>query len=292
MLTFNTNGMILQRFAFKAPIMDYIFKNAKPEHLIKLYQCGKYFYAKFRLNIIQHLQIVPNFEAEIFDPTSTSICISNPVLQKLHRFWITDSLIHRGPVGMLPLFSHCTIKQLELLNFILWEEFVCLTKSGTIEDLKIKGVHGRETLYTPIEEIITRVPNATSIEISESFIAATTWNTLVSSNHNVKLSNFVLQNITHILHFNPLLIFAYLNNIIDIDCNVRFDFQLLPEGNYFNVEELNESLKRLEFNFNKVIEGLLEKKKNISLEESMEFNEALEGLLQKEIALEESMEIP
>uniref|UniRef100_A0AC35EYQ3 Uncharacterized protein n=1 Tax=Panagrolaimus sp. PS1159 TaxID=55785 RepID=A0AC35EYQ3_9BILA len=66
MLTFNTNGMILQLFAFKAPTMNYIFKNAKTGHLIKLYQCGKYFYAKFRLNIIQHLQIVPDDEAEIF----------------------------------------------------------------------------------------------------------------------------------------------------------------------------------------------------------------------------------
>uniref|UniRef100_A0A914QPK4 Uncharacterized protein n=1 Tax=Panagrolaimus davidi TaxID=227884 RepID=A0A914QPK4_9BILA len=166
MLTFNTNGMILQRFAFKAPIMDYIFKNAKPEHLIKLYQCGKYFYAKFRLNIIRHLQIVPDGEAEIFDPTSTSISISNPALQKLQDFWITDSVIHRGLIGMVPLFSHCTIKKLELLDYILWEEFVCLTKAGTIEDLKIKGVYGGETLYmyTSIEKIIACVPNATSIE--------------------------------------------------------------------------------------------------------------------------------
>uniref|UniRef100_A0A914PKY6 RNA polymerase alpha subunit n=1 Tax=Panagrolaimus davidi TaxID=227884 RepID=A0A914PKY6_9BILA len=273
MLTFNTNGMILQRFAFKAPIMDYIFKNAKPEHLIKFYQCAKYFYAKYRLNIIQHLQIVPEHEAETFDPTSTSICISNPALQKLQDFWITDSVIHRGPNGILPLFSHCTIKKLELLDYILWEEFVCLTKAGTIKDLKIKGVYGGETLYTSIEKIIACVPNATSIEISESFITSTTWNTLASSNHNVKLSNFVLQNITHFRHCNPVLILAYLNNIVDPDCNVRLDFQLFPEENFFLVEEvreLNESLKSFEFDFKETIEVLLEKKKIIALEESME----------------------
>uniref|UniRef100_A0AC35F725 Uncharacterized protein n=1 Tax=Panagrolaimus sp. PS1159 TaxID=55785 RepID=A0AC35F725_9BILA len=273
MLTFNTDGMILQSFAFKAPTMEYIIKNAKPQHLIKLYQCGKYFYAKFRLNIIQHLQIVPDDETEIFDPISTSIYISNPALQKLQHFWITNSLIHRGPIGILPVFSHCTIKKLELHDYILWEEFVCLTKAGTIEDLKIKGLYGNETLYTSIEKIIACVPNATSIEISESFIVATTWNTLASSNHNVKLSNFVLQNISHFQHCNPILILAYLNNVVDPDCNVRLDFKLFPEENFVLVEEvreLNESLKSIEFDFKETIEALLEKKKCIALEESMQ----------------------
>uniref|UniRef100_A0AC35FWE0 Uncharacterized protein n=1 Tax=Panagrolaimus sp. PS1159 TaxID=55785 RepID=A0AC35FWE0_9BILA len=161
--------------------------NAKPQHLIKLYQCGKYFYAKFRLNVIQHLQIVSDDEAEIFDPISTFIRISNPALQKLQHFWITDSLILRGPIAILPLFSHCTIKKLELLYYILWEEF----------------------------------------------------------------------------------------KIADLDCNVRLDFQLFAEENFFNVgeeevRELNEWLKRFEFSLNETIEGLLEKKKNIALEESME----------------------
>uniref|UniRef100_A0A914PLY0 Uncharacterized protein n=1 Tax=Panagrolaimus davidi TaxID=227884 RepID=A0A914PLY0_9BILA len=159
-------------------------------------------------------------------------------------------------------------------------------------------VFGRETLYTSIEKIIACVPNATSIEISESVITATTWNTLISSNHNVKLSNFVVQNITHILHFDPFLTIDYLNKIIDRDCNVRLDFQLFPEGNYdFNVEELNESIKIIELNTNKQIELLLEKKKlvgfilkEMALEESMEFNEALEEFLQKGMALKESME--
>uniref|UniRef100_A0AC35GLS5 Uncharacterized protein n=1 Tax=Panagrolaimus sp. PS1159 TaxID=55785 RepID=A0AC35GLS5_9BILA len=277
MLTFNTNGMILQRFAFKAPIMDYIIKNAKPQHLIKLYQCGKYFYAKFRLNIIRHLQIVRNDEVEIFDPISTSIRISNPALQKLQHFWITDSLILRGPIGILPLFSHCTIKKLELQDYILWEEFVCLTKAGTIEDLKVKGLYGGETLYTPIERIIACVPNATSIEISETFFTATTWNTLASANHNVKLSNFVLQNITHFQHCDFDLTLAYFDNVVDLDCIVRLDFQLYPEQNLFHVEEvreLNELLKRLEFNFKEAIKVLLEKKKIQwelkNLKESME----------------------
>uniref|UniRef100_A0A914QLP3 Uncharacterized protein n=1 Tax=Panagrolaimus davidi TaxID=227884 RepID=A0A914QLP3_9BILA len=184
-----------------------------------------------------------DLEAEIFDPTSTSICIANPALQSLQHFWITDSLIHRGPVGILPLFSNCTIKKLELLDYILWGEFVSLTKAETIESLKIKGVFGDETLYASVEKVIACVPNATSIEISESFFTPTT---LVSLGHKVKLSNFVLHNITSFEGWKMPIIDDFFGNNADFDCSVHFDVQLPPEDVTLpEVHEYNEAMANM-----------------------------------------------
>uniref|UniRef100_A0A914P950 F-box domain-containing protein n=1 Tax=Panagrolaimus davidi TaxID=227884 RepID=A0A914P950_9BILA len=128
MLTFNTDGMVPQHFAFKDPIMDYVFKNLKPEHLIKLYQCCKYFYAKFRRNIIRHLEIVDDEEAETLDPTGT---------------------------------------KLELCDSIDWKEYVTLTKSGTVKELKLlERIFTFSVDYTPasVEQLLGQVPNAKSVD--------------------------------------------------------------------------------------------------------------------------------
>uniref|UniRef100_A0AC34GNB2 F-box domain-containing protein n=1 Tax=Panagrolaimus sp. ES5 TaxID=591445 RepID=A0AC34GNB2_9BILA len=73
MITYNAENMVRQNFAFPAPIMDYIFKNVQPQHLIKLYQTCKFFYHKYRRNIILNLEIVDDREAEIWDPTKSVI---------------------------------------------------------------------------------------------------------------------------------------------------------------------------------------------------------------------------
>uniref|UniRef100_A0A914Q6X7 Uncharacterized protein n=1 Tax=Panagrolaimus davidi TaxID=227884 RepID=A0A914Q6X7_9BILA len=167
MLTFNTDGMVFQRFAFKAPVMDYFFKNLKPEHLIKLYQCCKLFYALFHLNIIRHLQVVGDDEEEILDPTKTIIRASNTAFKKLADFWNSDSFTLHATHNVqitLPTFSRCTIKKLELCDYIKHNEFLMLTKAGTIEELKIESVFADNGVaFIPIEDIIIQVPNAKSI---------------------------------------------------------------------------------------------------------------------------------
>uniref|UniRef100_A0A914PTV1 Uncharacterized protein n=1 Tax=Panagrolaimus davidi TaxID=227884 RepID=A0A914PTV1_9BILA len=168
MLTFTTDGMVRQRFAFKAPFMDYFFKNLKPEHLIKLYQCCKFFYAMFHLNIIRHLVVVDDDEEEILNPTITFIRASNRSLKLLADFWISDSLTSCATYNVqntLPTFSRCTIKKLELRDYIKHGELLLLTKAGTIEELKIKGVFADDGVaFIPIEDIIIEVPNAKSIK--------------------------------------------------------------------------------------------------------------------------------
>uniref|UniRef100_A0A914P474 Uncharacterized protein n=1 Tax=Panagrolaimus davidi TaxID=227884 RepID=A0A914P474_9BILA len=168
MLTFNTDGMVRQRFAFKAPVMDYFFKNLKPEHLIKLYQCCKFFYAMFRLNIIRHLVVVDDDGAKIFNPAISIIRASNRSLKLLADFWISDSLTLHATYNVqitLPTFSRCTIKKLKLCDYIKHSEFLMLTKAGTIEELKIKGVFAEDGVaFIPIEDIIIEVPNAKSIK--------------------------------------------------------------------------------------------------------------------------------
>uniref|UniRef100_A0A914QS29 Uncharacterized protein n=1 Tax=Panagrolaimus davidi TaxID=227884 RepID=A0A914QS29_9BILA len=167
MLTFNTDEIVPQRFAFKDPIMDYVFKHLKPEYLIKLYQCCKYFYAKFRRNIIRYLEIVDDDRAEILDPTNCVISAWNPALSTFKNCWITDSFIARSSWICLPEFSHCNIKKLELCNPILWKEYVTLTKSGTVEELKIlKGValSSVNDIFASVEQLLGQVPNAKSVE--------------------------------------------------------------------------------------------------------------------------------
>uniref|UniRef100_A0AC34FDP9 F-box domain-containing protein n=1 Tax=Panagrolaimus sp. ES5 TaxID=591445 RepID=A0AC34FDP9_9BILA len=165
MLTFNTENMEPQNFPFKPPIMDYIFKNAKPKHLIKLYQTCKFFYNKFRRNIILNLEIVADGEAEVLTPTKTVLCRTNPALQKLADSCIIDSFIYRAFMAdnLIPSFNYCDIKKLELHEYILWEEFEILTEAGTIEEIKLMGVC-RNQIFVAIEDIIAQVPNAKSIE--------------------------------------------------------------------------------------------------------------------------------
>uniref|UniRef100_A0A914PQK7 F-box domain-containing protein n=1 Tax=Panagrolaimus davidi TaxID=227884 RepID=A0A914PQK7_9BILA len=162
--------MINQCFPFKSPFMEYIFKNVQPQHLIKLYRCSKFFYNKFRRNFIQHLEIIHHDEQEVFDFTKTAIHFCNPALSKLVDFWIIDSLIlhvHRS-VPFLPEFSNLTIKELQINDDIIWEEFETLTRPATIEKLKLQGIFPLHNsgIYaeTRIEDIIAKVPNATSIE--------------------------------------------------------------------------------------------------------------------------------
>uniref|UniRef100_A0A914PMF5 F-box domain-containing protein n=1 Tax=Panagrolaimus davidi TaxID=227884 RepID=A0A914PMF5_9BILA len=195
MLTFNTDGMVPQRFPFKDPIMDYIFKNLKPEHLIKLYQCSKYFYAKFRRNIIRHLEIVLDDEEERLDPTRTVITAWNPVLSKLVDFWITDSFIARAPEIRLPEFNHCYIKKLELCDPINWKEYITLTKSGTVEEL-----------------------------ISIADCLDTSCASLLSMKRKTKFSRFVLNKIMGMQFFNIEMFIEFIVKNVENDCHVHLTF--------------------------------------------------------------------
>uniref|UniRef100_A0A914Y0N7 F-box domain-containing protein n=1 Tax=Panagrolaimus superbus TaxID=310955 RepID=A0A914Y0N7_9BILA len=202
MLTFNTENMAPQYFALPAPTMNYIFKNLQPQHLIKLYQTSKFFYNKFRRNIIQNLEIVDNGEAEVLNPTKSVICVSNPVLSKLADFWITDSFIYRSSWTdeYIAKFTNIYVKKVELCDYIKWEEYEALTKSETIEEIKVKEIF-RDDEPVCIEDIISRIPNATSIEISESTFTDTSCATLASLNHKAKLSNIIIRNINTDFNF-------------------------------------------------------------------------------------------
>uniref|UniRef100_A0A914PVU2 F-box domain-containing protein n=1 Tax=Panagrolaimus davidi TaxID=227884 RepID=A0A914PVU2_9BILA len=262
MLSFNTDGMVRQWFAFKDPIMDYILKNLKPEHLIKLYQCCKYFYAKFRRNIIRHLEIVADGEKETLDPTKTVICVSNRVLSTIEDFWLTDSYTNHGGIAVLPELFHCCIKKLESLNGIDWSGYKKLTKAGTIEELNIAEclyfpVEYGYVMYAPVESIIVEVPNAKSIEISNAHFTEETCEALLSVNRNVKFSKFVLRNITLRLFDFPLFKEFILKNAAP-ECHVRIDFELFDEDVYGNV---NKYLLTLATRFTEHIKLALETKK-------------------------------
>uniref|UniRef100_A0AC34G521 F-box domain-containing protein n=1 Tax=Panagrolaimus sp. ES5 TaxID=591445 RepID=A0AC34G521_9BILA len=263
MLTFNTENMEPQNFPFKPPIMDYIFKNVEPKHLIQLYQTCKSFYNKFRRNIILNLEIADYDEAEVLDPTKTIICGSNPNLQKLADFWITDSFNYRTLRDkFIPLFCYYTIKKLELHEYILWKEFEILTKAGTIEEIKIKGVF-RDQSFVGIEDVISQVPNAKSIEICESIFTATTCASLASLNHKAKLSNIILHNINESDHFYVELLKEFIFKNTDIDCKVHVDFEIL-DGDSDNILDLNNALQLLADVFNDALVNSLEIK-NLTL---------------------------
>uniref|UniRef100_A0AC35F293 F-box domain-containing protein n=1 Tax=Panagrolaimus sp. PS1159 TaxID=55785 RepID=A0AC35F293_9BILA len=249
MINFNTDGMFLQRFAFKAPVMDYILKNLKPAHPIKLYQCCKFFFSEIRLNIIRHLEIVDDDEEEILDPTKTIIRASNTALKKLADFWISDSFTSHATYNVhitLPTFSRCTIKKLEL--------------SGTIEELKIKGVfdeYGEED-FISIEDIIMKVPKAKSIEISESALSPTTFSSLVSLKHCTKFSNLVLQNMTNRILFKEDLMVDFVLKNADVACKVLMGFKMVPGINDLSTKFVYKSFS---IDFNDHIALLLEKRK-------------------------------
>uniref|UniRef100_A0AC35GF92 Uncharacterized protein n=1 Tax=Panagrolaimus sp. PS1159 TaxID=55785 RepID=A0AC35GF92_9BILA len=251
MLTFNTDGMVLQCFAFKAPLMDYFFKNLKPEHLIKLYQCCKFFYAKFHINIIRDLFIIDDNVPEILYPTVTVIHASNTALKKLADFWISDSFNSFYNVHItLPTFSRCTIKKLVL--------------SGTIKELKIKGVFADDGVaFIPIQDIIIEVPNAKTIKIYESFITPTTFSSLISLKHCAKISKLVLKNMTHAILFEDELMADFVLKNADDVCDVLIGFKMVPEIDDLS-RQLNFIRNLYSFNFNHFIALLLQRKKDES----------------------------
>uniref|UniRef100_A0A914PD26 Uncharacterized protein n=1 Tax=Panagrolaimus davidi TaxID=227884 RepID=A0A914PD26_9BILA len=266
MITFNIDGMVRQHFAFKDPFMD-IFKNLKPEHLIKLYQCSKYFYAKFRRNIIRHLEIVPDGEKETLDPTKTVICVSNHFLSTIKGFWLTDSYTNHGGIAGLPEFFHCCIKKLESLNGIDWSGYKKLAKAGTIEELNIAEclyfpVEYGYVMYAPVESIIAEVPNAKSIEISNALFTEESCETLISVNHNVKFSKFVLRNITPLRLFEYQLFKEFILKNAEPECHVRIDFELLDEDDV-GARLLNETRLILGKIYSEKIKLDLKKKNNL-----------------------------
>uniref|UniRef100_A0A914QTF1 F-box domain-containing protein n=1 Tax=Panagrolaimus davidi TaxID=227884 RepID=A0A914QTF1_9BILA len=227
MLTFNTDGMVTQRFPFKSSIMDYVFKHLKPEHLIKLYKCSKYFYAKFRRNIIRHLELVPFVREETLDPTRTVISASNRVLSTFKDCWITDSFIARDNSWIrLPEFNHCNIKKLELRHCILWKEYVILTKSGTVEELISLGL----VLMAPngfasasVDHLLGQVPNAKSVEICLAGFSETSCASLLSVKRDTKFSRFVI-NIFRIRFLNIDMFTEFIVKNTENDCHVHVAF--------------------------------------------------------------------
>uniref|UniRef100_A0AC35FQD9 Uncharacterized protein n=1 Tax=Panagrolaimus sp. PS1159 TaxID=55785 RepID=A0AC35FQD9_9BILA len=189
MLSFNTDGMVPQRFAFQDPIMDYFFKNLKPEHLIKLYQCCKYFYAKFHRNIIRHLKIVP-------DELNIAECLNFPV------------------------------------------------------------EYGYD-MYAPVESIIAEVPNAKSIEISNALFNEKSCEALLSINHNVKFSKFVLRVKSPLRFFKFELFKEFILKNAEPECHVQMDFKLLDEDDV-EARLLNEVLLELGKYYSKRIKSDLE----------------------------------
>uniref|UniRef100_A0A914P5P4 F-box domain-containing protein n=1 Tax=Panagrolaimus davidi TaxID=227884 RepID=A0A914P5P4_9BILA len=251
MLTFNTDGMVPQRFPFTDPIMDYVFKHLKPEHLIKLYQCSKYFYAKFRRNIIRHLENVSFGHEETLDPTRTVICVSNHVLSTFKDLWLTDSFIARAPLIRLPEFNHCNIKKLELCNLIRWKEYVTLTKSGTVEELKIfKGVVVSFVgyMFASVEQLLGQVPNAKSIEISFADFTETSGASLLSMKRETKFSRFVLNNIMGMEFLNIEMLTEFVVKNAENDCHVhltslRFLFDPMAEDYTKRIKSALEAKK-------------------------------------------------
>uniref|UniRef100_A0A914YER2 Uncharacterized protein n=1 Tax=Panagrolaimus superbus TaxID=310955 RepID=A0A914YER2_9BILA len=125
-----------------------------------------------------------------------------------------------------------------------------MTKSGTVEELKLIGVYDLTTIgsasVVPVEDIIAAVPLAKSIEIAASKITPTTFQSLISFDHKAKLVNFVLRNITPSDHYNDQLFVDFFLKNSDTSCNIRLDFELLQETsvgachyNYF-LKEMGE----------------------------------------------------
>uniref|UniRef100_A0A914PB36 F-box domain-containing protein n=1 Tax=Panagrolaimus davidi TaxID=227884 RepID=A0A914PB36_9BILA len=274
MLVFDTDGMVPQRFPFKDTIMDYVFKNLKPEHLIKLYKCSKYFYAKFRRNIIRHLEIVDYDEAETLDPTRSVVTAWNPdftawnpVLSTFKDCWITDSFIARASCICLPEFNHCNIKRLELSNFIRWKEYVTLTKSGTVEELKILGrvfISFVDDISASVEQLLGQVPNAKSIEISFADFTETSGASLLSMKRETKFSRFVLNNIMGMEFLNIEMLTEFVVKNAESDCHVHLTFEPFPQ-NLITDEEMwfaNFLLGPMAEDYTKRIKSALEAKKN------------------------------
>uniref|UniRef100_A0A914PC92 F-box domain-containing protein n=1 Tax=Panagrolaimus davidi TaxID=227884 RepID=A0A914PC92_9BILA len=267
MLTFNTDVMVPQHFAFKDPIMDYVFKNLKPEHLIKLYQCSKYFYAKFRQNIIRHLEIVPDDVEETLDPTNCVISAWNLVLSTFEDCWITDSFLARESWIRLPEFNHCYIKKLELCDPIDWKEYVTLTKSGTVEELKIlERVYISSVDYTPasVEQLLGQVPNAKSIEISFADITETSGPSLLSMKRGTKFSRFVLNDINDMHFLNIEMLSEFIVKNAENDCHVHLTFEPIPDD-VLTDEEMrfaNFLTGQMAEDYTKRIKSALEAKKN------------------------------
>uniref|UniRef100_A0A914PTF9 F-box domain-containing protein n=1 Tax=Panagrolaimus davidi TaxID=227884 RepID=A0A914PTF9_9BILA len=252
MLTFNIDGMVPQHFPFKSPIMDYVFKHLKAEHLIKLYQCSKYFYAKFRRNILRHLVLVPFVREETLDPTRTVITASNRVLSTFKDFWITDSFIIRDNSWIrLPELNHCNIKKLEIRRCIRWKEYVILTKSGTVEELKSFGLvflAPNGDVSASVDHLLGQVPNAKSVEISLAGFSETSCASLLSMKRNTKFSRLVL-NIDRIRFLNIEMFTQFLVKNTENDCHVHVAFASFLSG---SVPEI----------YTRRIQAALEAKKN------------------------------
>uniref|UniRef100_A0A914PGZ5 Uncharacterized protein n=1 Tax=Panagrolaimus davidi TaxID=227884 RepID=A0A914PGZ5_9BILA len=252
MIYFKTDKMDVQEFALKETFIYYFIMNLKPEHLIKLYQCCKFFYARFCRNSIRHLVIVDDNGAEILNATKTTIRASNTALKKLADFWISDSFTSRARFNVkitLPTFSRCIIKKLELCDYIKQNEFLMLTKAGTIEELKITSVFAENGGFIPIEDIVIEVPYAKSIEFSAHFTEES-HEALLSVNHNVKFTKFILRLRNPVYIFNIDKFEEFIRKNAETDCHVRIKFESYFPPSMTNVlisleKSYNDTLKQL-----------------------------------------------
>uniref|UniRef100_A0A914XZJ4 Uncharacterized protein n=1 Tax=Panagrolaimus superbus TaxID=310955 RepID=A0A914XZJ4_9BILA len=122
----------------------------------------------------------------------------------------------------------------------------------------VKGII-RDDEPVCIDDIISQIPNATSVEISESTFTDTSYAALASLNHKAKLSNIIFRNINTVLFFDLELFTDFILKNADDDCNFGFEFKLYP-GNDDMIREINERFKRVEANFHKYINAVLEQR--------------------------------
>ena len=163
-----------QRFPLPKPLMQYIFENLKPQHLKKLYQSCKYFYARFQFIIIDSLKIRKHYKRYSTDGYSLSVSPHDPILMKLSRVWITEEIDcfreyedNLFLPTLIPKIVKCSVRQIKIIDDDLWmDEFKFLTKSGNVEVLNLDGVNIIDSNHKlmPIEDVISHIPNAHHIQ--------------------------------------------------------------------------------------------------------------------------------
>uniref|UniRef100_A0A914P9C9 Uncharacterized protein n=1 Tax=Panagrolaimus davidi TaxID=227884 RepID=A0A914P9C9_9BILA len=153
------------------------------------------------------------------------------------------------------------IRKLELLEDIYFVDYKHLTKTETIQEVKIAGVYDRrEFYYLSIEKIIAEVPTATSIETRVSVFKENSLNLLIALNRKVKIYNFVIKGIYGTFYVKADLLVDFFSKHGADNCNILLDLKLWPDQ--YNPYESN---KTRTYDYTKRIAEVIAKKKETTI---------------------------
>uniref|UniRef100_A0A914Q4Z5 DUF38 domain-containing protein n=1 Tax=Panagrolaimus davidi TaxID=227884 RepID=A0A914Q4Z5_9BILA len=207
---FSTVGILPQEFPFHQNLMHYIWENASPYVLQKLYCTCKFFFEKHPYPICYKLAFEETdwkYSSQKIVEQSVQVTSSNHNIFDLENLWVTDVLqaINESPDESILLTENiskiyrCDAKCINIRGQVLtWDELKFLIGHGNVEDLLLVDnflINEDNVFEFSLAEIAKIVPKIKFFDVTSPILSSNTFSTIAKLPFKNKIQSFKLSGI-------------------------------------------------------------------------------------------------